>query len=246
MASYPTYLNAPITEAILDIRASLPPDICLEQLATFHAKIEQIYPDRHERIAFQGSLKIAPTERRSEAIGTGKVDGYLFRSSIEGKVIQARLDGFTFNKLKPYESWNAFSSEARRMWRFYCEIAKPVKITRCSLRYINKVVIPSNVDTKEYFLTGPEISPALPQTFRSFFMRLEIPDDKGIALGIIHMATQPADETGLPIIFDIDVVKQVDFLPTDESLWVSLEELRDFKNRLFHDSLTGKTREMFK
>jgi uncharacterized protein (TIGR04255 family) len=246
MASYPTFVNAPISEAILDIQASLPQDIGLEQLCNFHTKIKERYTEKHERVSFQGSLKLTPTERRAETIGAGRVDGYLFRSSIEGKVVQSRLDGFTFNKLKPYESWKAFSSEARSMWEFYCEIAKPLKITRCSLRYINKIVIPSDVDTKDYFLTGLEISHALPQTFRSFFMRIEIPDDKGGALGIIHMATQPPDGAGLPVIFDIDVVRHIDILPSDEKLWLALEEVRDFKNRLFHESLTDKAKEMFK
>jgi uncharacterized protein (TIGR04255 family) len=247
MASYPTFLNAPIIEAILDIQVSLPQDISLEHLRNLHAKIQQRYPEKHERVAFQSSLELIPPERRSVTTGTSKIDGYLFRSPIEGKVVQSRLDGFTFNKLKPYESWELFSTEARNMWELYRDIANPIRITRCSLRYINKIVIPFNVDTKDYFLTGPEISHSLPQIFQSFFMRLEIPDNNNTSLGIIHMSTQPSnDEHGLIVIFDIDVVRHINISVSDQMLWLSLEELRDFKNRLFHESLTDKAKEMFK
>jgi uncharacterized protein (TIGR04255 family) len=246
MAVYPTFLNAPIIEAILDIQVSLPQDISLEHLRSLHAKIQQRYPEKHERVAFESSLKLGFAEKQSVATGTGKIDGYLFRSSIEGKVVQSRLDGFTFNKLKPYESWKLFSTEAKNMWEFYRDIAHPIRITRFSLRYINNIIIPFNIDIKDYFLTGPEISHALPQTFRSLFMRLEVPDDKNASSGIIHMASQPADESGLPIIFDIDVVRHIDISPDDEKLWFYLEELRDFKNSLFFESLTNKAKGMFK
>jgi len=246
MAQYPTYLNAPIIEAILDIQVALPQDISLEHLRGLHAKIQHRYPEKRERVAFEGSLKFAFPEKQTVTTGTGKTDGYLFRSAIEGKVVQSRLDGFTFNKLKPYESWMLFSTEAKEMWNSYCDISHPLKITRFSLRYINRIVIPFNVDTKDYFLTGPEISHSLPQIFRSFFMRLEVSNEKDDSLGIINMASQPADSSGLPIIFDIDVIRHVDISPDDERLWSSLEELRVFKNRLFFESLTDKAKETFK
>lgn len=246
MAGYPIYQNAPIIEAILDIQVSLPPNISLEQLRSLHAKIQDRYPEKQERIAFKGSLKLAFQEKESVTTGSGMVDGYLFRSSIEGKIVQSRLDGFTFNKLKPYESWRLFSTEAKKMWGYYCEIAHPIKITRCSLRYINKIIIPFNVDIKDYFLTGPEISHKLPQAFRSFFMRLEMSNEKNDSLGMINIASQPADETGFPIIFDIDVIRNIDIFPNDDKLWSYLKKLRDFKNSLFFESLTEKAKEMFK
>jgi uncharacterized protein (TIGR04255 family) len=246
MAVYPTFLNAPIIEAILDVQVSLPQDISLEHLGSLHTKIQQRYPEKHERVAFESSLELAFAEKQSVTRGTGKIDGYLFRSSIEGKVVQSRLDGFTFNKLRPYESWRLFSTEAKNMWDYYRDIAHPIRITRCSLRYINKIVIPFNVDIKDYFLTGPEISHALPQTLRSFFMRLEVPNDKTDSSGIINMAAQPADESGFPVIFDIDVVRYIDISANDERLWSSFQELREFKNSLFFESLTDKAKEMFK
>ncbi|MBI4767913.1 MAG: TIGR04255 family protein [Deltaproteobacteria bacterium] len=245
MAEYPTYPNAPIIEAILDIHAFLPINVSLDQLRSLHARIQDRYPEKQERIAIKSSFNLDFKEKRPITTGLSKIDGFLFRSSIEGKIVQSRLDGFTFNKLKPYESWILFSAEAKEMWNYYCELVNPIKINRFSLRYINKIIIPFNADIKDYFLTGPEIGNKLPQTFGSFFMRLEVPNEKIDSVGLINIASQPAEESGFPIIFDIDVIRNIVISSNDEKLWLYFEELREFKNVIFFESLTEKAKEMF-
>jgi len=246
MAKYETLPNAPITEAILDIQTSLPAQIALSDLQKLYDRIKKKYPEEEQRVSFESQIKLALAEKKSTTTGMGKIDGYRFRSPIEGKVVQSRLDGFTFNKLKPYESWELFSTEARKMWEYYREVASPVRLNRVSLRFINRIIIPFGTEIGEYFLTVPEISQSLPQVFRSFFLRLEVPDERNISIGIIQMANQPADENGLPIIFDIDAIRNIDILPSDDKLWQCFGELRDFKNHIFFNSLTHKALEMFK
>jgi len=224
---------------------SLPSTTNLSDLAAIHAPIQERFPRREEKIESKLKVELPALLSKSPTFATSSI-GYLFRSPTGGKVVQSRFNGFTFNKLKPYESWQAFKCEAQELWEMYRDIVRPTKIRRFSLRYINRIVIPFGVDTKEYFLTGPEISPELPQIFRSFFLRVEIVNEEIPALGMINQAAQPADETGLPIIFDIDVVKTIELSPNTKDLWYSFEKLRDFKNDIFFKSLTEKTKEMFK
>ena len=153
----------------------------------------------------------------------------------------------TSNKLKPYESWDAFSTEARKLWDIYFQITNPVRITRIALRYINRIEIPLPMnDFKEYVLTTPEIAPKLPQALNHFFMQLEIPNPELPAIALITQTMEkPTENQRLPLILDIDVFSKIGFINNDEKIWKEFEKLRKFKNDLFHNSITEKTKELF-
>ena len=128
MSKYPVFPNAPITEALLDIRVELSNDINLETLEKFHGHndIKEYFPVKKRRESFTGGVKFSPEGKVSTLPTSGGPDGYLFQSPTEKKIVQARIDGYTFNKLKPYESWDAFRSEARKLWNIYFQITNPV------------------------------------------------------------------------------------------------------------------------
>lgn len=53
--------NAPITEALLDIRVKLPGQTDLAKLAAIHDTIKQRYPTKQERVSWRGHLEIEAT-----------------------------------------------------------------------------------------------------------------------------------------------------------------------------------------
>ena len=242
--------NAPITEALLDIRVTLPAQTDLAKLATLHDAIKQKYPSKQERLAWRGhvEIKASPVPEVSQS-ATGEPDGYLFTSVDGRQVVQARLDGFTFSRLKPYDKWTTLRDEAQELWQHYVRIASPETVTRVALRYINRIEIPLPMrDFKDYILTTPEISPVLPQGLGSFFMRLVIPDPKAQAVAIVTETVEPVDEANkrLPLIFDIDVFRAVAFNVQDNSMWETFESLHDLQNEIFFKSLTPKAKELFR
>jgi hypothetical protein len=119
--SEPTrFPNAPITEALLDIRVKLSEQIDLAQLATIQDLIKDQYPSRHERLFWQSDLQIAQGDLKISPPTGGPV-GYAF-TSLDGKQnIQARKDGFSFSRLKPYEDWISLRDEAKRLWQYYIQ-----------------------------------------------------------------------------------------------------------------------------
>jgi len=248
LSDYTVFPNAPITEALLDIRVQLPPEINLDMLKTFHDPIKERFPAKEERISFEASFKVSPKEDPVVLPSMRKPDGYLFRSTIENKVVQARLDGFTFNKLKPYKNWGTFSSEALELWKLYLEIAKPIKIIRIALRYINKIEIPIPMNEfKDYILTVPEIAPNIPQALAHFFMQLVIPNPEIGATAVISQTIEPiTPNQRVPLIFDIDVFKEAVYVDNKDEVWLDFENLRKFKNDIFFKSITKKTEELFK
>ena len=52
MSEYTTFPNAPITEALLDIRVELPEGIDIARLESFHEHIKDRFPDKKTRGAF--------------------------------------------------------------------------------------------------------------------------------------------------------------------------------------------------
>jgi len=243
---YTVFPHAPLTEAILDIRVDLPKEVDLKQLETFHDPIKDRFSEKKQSSFFQTGFHLSP-QGPSEPKTTGGPVGYLFRSPNEKKVVQVRLDGFTFNKLKPYEDWESFHLEARDLWGVYCQIAKPKNITRIALRYINKINIPLPMkDFKEYVLTIPEVASNLPQALAHFFMRLIIPAPEIQSTAIItETMEEPTEERKLPLILDIDVFREGAYTMGEE-IWTDFEKLRNFKNEIFFNSLTERTKELFR
>lgn len=247
MSEYTVFPNAPITEALLDIRVQLPEEVDLKKLETFQAFVKERFPQKQERISFQAGFQFSP-EGPATLPPSSKPDGYLFRSTTENKVVQARLDGFTFNKLKPYEKWELFSSEAHDLWKIYVDITSPIKITRIALRYINRIEIPLPINNfKEYILTVPEIAPNIPQALSNFFMQLVIPNPEIGATAVINQTMEPiTPNRRVPLIFDIDVFKEAINVDNKEEIWDDFKKLRKFKNDIFFNSITKKTEELFK
>ena len=249
MNNFQTFPNAPITEAILDIKAKLPDGVGLNIFDEFQENIKDRFGDRKTKHSFQAEFRFSPgKDETTPLVPKDKIEGYLFHCKNENKIVQARLDGFTFNKLQPYENWNKFHSEARELWELYSKIVKPISIDRIALRYINRIEIPLPFDDfSEYILTNPQIAPGLPQALSHFLMRIEIPNDEIKAIAIIIQTMQkPTESQKLPLIFDIDAIKKANYTEKESDMWKDFNLLRQFKNEIFFNSITEKTKELFK
>ncbi|MBI5409315.1 MAG: TIGR04255 family protein [Nitrospirae bacterium] len=248
MTEYTVFPNAPITEALLDIRAELASEVNIERLDSFHELIKERFPEKKQRISTAVGFRLSSEGTTITLPSSGGPDGFFFRSPRENKIVQARLDGFTFNKLKPYEDWNKFSSEARSLWDFYLKQFNPKKIIRIALRYINRIEVPLPIkDFSEYILTNPEVAPKLSQSVSHFFMQIALPNPGIQASAMITQTMEPPTENQiLPLIFDIDVFKEKIYIDNKEEIWGDFENLHVFKNEIFFNSITDKTKELFK
>ena len=246
MVKYPILLKAPITEALIDIRVKVREDLKIEQFDSIYNSVSKEYPVKNPRLKREGRFEFKKGEAPFSA-ATEIIDGYIFTSSDRKQIFQARLDGFTFNRLKPYVTWECFRDEARRLWGKYREVTSP-EITRVALRYINKMDFPLPIKDFSDYLTAPPIVPAsLPQGINSFLTRIVIHEPDIGATGIITQALeqQIVNPNILTIILDIDVFKQKAEGITEEEAWQTLEKLRHFKNKIFFESITEKARELF-
>jgi uncharacterized protein (TIGR04255 family) len=230
----------------LDIRVELPQETDLTALSGFQELIKEEYPTRQERIAWEGRFEIKEGSPPEVEVPSGGPDGYLFFSPDGKKIVQARKDGFTFNKLKPYTHWEDFIQEARQLWEHYIDIANPSSIVRLGLRYINRIEIPLPLnDLNQYILTAPQLSPEIPYSLSGFFMRLVVQNPQIPAMAIITETIEQSNENNLPLIFDIDVIHETNMNPTEE-IWSRFTEMQKFKNTVFFNSITEDGRKLFR
>jgi uncharacterized protein (TIGR04255 family) len=248
MTEYQLLRNAPITEALIDLRIKIKEDFDVGRIEALYEFISDQYPDKKARHRLEGRFEFKKGET-PVSLSTETVDGFMFTSADQKQVFQARIDGFTFNRLRPYEKWETFRDEAKRLWKLFRDLISP-EIVRVGLRYINKFDIPIFPqplgDFNEYLTAAPIVPESLPQGVSSFLTRVVIHEPEIDAAAIITQAfEQIIDPKFIPIILDIDAFKQKDRIE-DQEAWQALEALRLFKNKIFFSSLTEKTKELFK
>lgn len=244
------FKNPPITEAVFDIRVSLPDATNLDVLKSFHNEVKERYPIIRDRRKIEGGFRFDAGAKPRVISSKDEIYGYMFYSSDQSSVVQARLDGFSFNKLKPYSNWEEFSKCAFDLWGIYVKIARPCKINRLSLRYINRIELPLPLKSfDEYVLTSPGLAPTIDFGVANFFTKMVMTNPEIDAIANLTEAIEQEDtvKNVLPLIFDIDVVKNVDLEVSNMDAVVDImNKLREFKNKLFLESFTDKTKDLFK
>lgn len=240
-----SYPNAPITEAVIELRVTT---------AVEPGKFSELVAgDEHSRYPKCDPLVLTVGKMHVRGDAVSKMsaehsqEGVKFASADGKYVWQARRNGMALSRLAPYESWEPFRDEARRLWNLYRESAHPESIERLAVRYINRIDIPLHeVDLKEYLRTGPEISSDLPQKLSAFFMQLRIPTSDKREVLINQTLVPPSAENTTSVVLDIDLAQRNDVAQVDSEIWNTFEELRVQKNAIFEACVTDKTRELFK
>lgn len=237
------YPKAPITEAVIDLRVELPGDVTVEDLANADPSMEGGYPTRRNHVAIEGRMDFG--EQVESAVQQAHV-GYVFLSEDERQIFQARLDGFTFSRLAPYDRWEAFSDETRRLWDKYREVARPEWVTQIGVRYINRLDLPMPMrDLRDFLRTFPEISTDLPQELNGYLMQLQVPqEDLEATLFLNQALVPPPNPQVASVLLDIGLFRQTGRLTDEEEMWALLAEFRIRKNEVFEACITNNTREL--
>ena len=242
----PHYNKAPITEALIDIRAELAPELRFEDLQAIKKHLGADYPREETRHLGQATLQFGPSVQAS---AVQKPLALMFRHSSDTQVVQFRVDGYTFSRLKPYEDWERLKKEAQRLWDIYRELFRPKKILRVALRYINQLDLPgTSIEPEDYLNAYPQVPKDLPGDLRDFgpyLMNLSVHqhDLKGVL--VLNEALVPPSTAGIvSIVLDLDLYVENPPVTNEQDLWAFFEKLRERKNMYFEACITEKTREL--
>jgi len=244
MAEIVHLLNAPITEALIDFRVKgVTGESLQKSIDKLKERLKDRYPQVKASLGFHAQFQFTGGELPEATRKDTEFEGYFFISQDGQKIVQFRTNGFTFNKIKPYTSWEKIYPEALELWKLYMEVANPQSVVRIALRYINHIKIPLPILDFAEYLTAPPNLPKLDQHLygiNGFTTRLILNETNSDVNIAITQTVEPSVETQFAIIIlDIDASKIKEF--TQQEIEPTLITLRNMKNNIFFNSITDKT-----
>lgn len=237
----PSHLpNAPIAEAVLDLRVSFAAPPAVEA----HAQIAEKMGGYVETGKIQNvvAVMLADPAAAPAQISTPQQIGARYTSADGLYVMQSRADGLTLSRLKPYQEWEPLFNEMWRAWTAYKEVLKPTGVVRVSARFINQIDLPAGSDLDEYFVVSPKLPEGAPNFMTTFSSVVGIPFEEQKAIAFMRMAMPISpDPTKCPVVLDFDILRDCDLGPDDDDdVRANINSLRSIKNRLFFGSITEK------
>lgn len=239
MAVVQKLANPPIVEALMDFRVGPSRDLDVSELRAAGARLPG-YPKVEERRFLQGAIRVHGGT--SEATATHGTYGYGFRSADGNRLVQFRIDGFTFNAIDLYPGWEVLRKEALEAWHVYVESTRPKCVTRAALRYINRLEFQVGTDIAafgKYLTMPPDLHDGLREdNLTGYLCKRTLSDPTtGVQTNLIH-ALEATDRDVYPVLLDIDVYRVGEFAVDGKELSVVLRDLHEKKNKVFFSSLT--------
>lgn len=236
-----TYTRPPIVETLLDIQVDLPGDFQLEKLLKCQNDVKNDYPEMQKKNL--GAMQVSFGQGVSSSASM-KPHGYVFIAPDKKQLFQARLDGFSFHRLSPYQGWDAFTTEAQRLWQLYRQIGHPQGYKRITIRTINRFDFSSpTVLLETYFRTFPQVSSDLPQLMNGFFFQFNLPlPEIQSEVTITETAVDPPTPDRCSILLDIELYRTANL--TGSELWSIFPTMRIWKNKVFEACITKSAQEM--
>lgn len=246
--SFPLLSRAPIVEAVIGVTARA--ESAWEESAISERFRQRLpgYPSVHSHREIRHELKFAADAQPEQAVHDMGWRGLRCESADKLHIAQFNRDGFSFSRLKPYQSWEQFSQEGMRLWELYNEVAQSSEIQRLGLRFINRIEF-SQVEVKlEDFLENPPKPPrGMDIPFEGFLHHdtLAVP---GRPYGInVIQTVQPSQgaDASWGVILDIDIFTTEPIVNQD-LIRQHLTQMRWLKNKVFFGSITSKTLELIR
>ena len=99
--------NAPIREALIDIRVELPENLTAEVFSMLAKEHQGDFPSQGKARRFKAGFEFRDDGKAiAHAAHDASFEGVRLSNENGNEIVQFRTDGFTFNKLKPYTSWD--------------------------------------------------------------------------------------------------------------------------------------------
>ena len=237
------YKNPPIAEAVCEFqfRGASAWDWTIPGL--IYQEIKQEFPQKRQENAFE--INIAPKEGKIEQNLAGSLSKMQFVREDGSAMVQIGPDLLGINVLPPYPGWGEFEKLIRRQFEVYLKVAQPIGYKRIGLRFINRIVFPTDrIETTDYFNYYPHLPDTVEQIHGPFIMRVShFYEDRDVLN--FNMSQAPQVEGRLAIVLDLDYyLGKPENVELGQGLaWVGTAHERI--EAMFEASITHKTRSLF-
>ncbi len=233
------FAHPPITEAIISIVVQDLPEPTIDRIRALGPRVLPEYAKTTDISQTQFVGEIRP-ETPPKTSAQQKFLGLQFQSEDLKQIFQARLNGFSFHRLAPYDRWETFRAEAFRLWELFREMVGEIKTLAFSVRYINALIVPAPALLEDFLNVYPEIPLEWPQMLSNYVMRLDLPisDDQTNDAGHLTAVQTllPSRPDTATILLDLNLQYPA-LRNSNDTLWQRIDAVRSVKNRLFSASL---------
>lgn len=245
MARHRHLRNAPVREALIDLRFETP--ITLDAVDRYVSTIRPSYGATQDLWEAMFSIDTSQVSTPSRRTAVGR----RLQAADGQYVLQLRTSGFTLSRLSPYGKWDDLKSEASRLWGILVDQLGEFHIARAAVRYINEIKLQLPIaEFGDYLTCPPRLPEGVPQGLSSFLTRVVVPDAEANCVSVVTQALEGPPSEGptgsaITVLLDIDVFRSGRCASGDDSIWQALSVLRDQKNRMFFGHLMERTVEMY-
>jgi uncharacterized protein (TIGR04255 family) len=227
------YPKPPVDEALCEFKfKSSAWDANLLDL--FHSKLSAEYSANKEEI--QGTVLGAPS-------GT-----FRFKNNENTRLVTVSGNLLAVHTVRQYDRWEDFRPRIEAALKAYVEVWKPTQIERLGIRYINKIVVPTQpIILNEYLTCPPQIPSPIEGNLATFLTRNQVVLQNNSNL-LITQGSLSANEGGVAFVLDVDAwMGPLPSPPTNvEAILSLIDELKKSETNAFEGSITDKTRDLFK
>lgn len=243
------YRNPPIEEAVCEFRFVPGPTWNLTVPGLFYEKVRDSYPgEPQQQNLIAAEVQASPQPSNPEITVKQGINKLLFPSIDSKQLIGVGPDVLSIHILRPYRGWDEFRQRIDEALKAYREVAKPIGVRRIALRYINRIVIPTNqsVDLSEYFTISPQVPDGFPGRMTAFLTRVESGyEDLPIKL-VLTFSDAIAPSMQAEFILDLEIFQDWMDKPVPlGEVFPHLDELKQREGQAFEDLITDRARELF-
>ncbi len=242
------YKNPPIEEALCEFRFKPSREWDLTIPGKLQTELGQEYTGRtRQQTVFELGLEAQEGQRSN--FRYGQLAKIHLLSKDETRSVGVGPDVLSIHMLRPYQSakhpgptgWDEFRTRIAAALDAYWKVSAPVGVSRISMRYINKIVVPQKAASAENYLRSalPRVD-GLPDRMSNFVSRVEYSDDdRRLVLSQGSIDAPPG------FLLDLDVIwEHTDPVSRDAAL-TKVDDLRAQERVAFEAVITDASRRLF-
>lgn len=240
MSTESSYRNAPIAEAVIDLRVAA--GVTLPSREDLVARFPTF---RHveEEFRLSGHITGGPNVQAA-ASAKQELSGFILRDLDAHQVVKVDVGGFLFAQLAPYQSWEALEEHARSSFQQLSELVGGGPFVRVAVRYINRFDLDPDQRVDDVLRIAPSLPDGVDGRLGGFFSRCEVeqPDlDATLVISIARLESDDPDRKSC--LLDIDLFRLSKAGIGDNEIWTVLSSFRARKNQVFENSVTELAKE---
>ena len=236
------YSRAPVMEAAIDIRCTNRPNFTVSDIALLGASLSSDFREQGEIVEKSEEFRADGSRRTTE-----RPIGLMFRRNDGRGVVQLQVEGFTYSRVAPYERWEPFRDDGKRLWDIYSETSKPQGINRLGVRYINRIGIGTATfgDVASFLKVYP-VTPWGSEPPIGFTVQVRHAQGENMGLVVNVGTLQNPLTREAAILLDLDASFQTEMAPDSGGVWNMLEQLHVIAEEAFEASITDRVRELIR